>query len=267
MKASGKEKTVLVTQETPDQMKRERNKKIIFTLLIIAVGFVLVYFIANAIIEALFIPNTSGNSDNPTSYVFYEADFNEDITLDKAYMELDRSVYFCDSATGITSNSMEDVPLLYRRYVELISEYIQYATEGKASALNRLFSENYYKNGGEEKKEFTPQKIYNILITYKGPGQIEGADECISGYSFWLEYMIRKNNGTFRNDMASDCTKKELFTVSENNGKIEIEAVYSFRTVDQNSNELNCGSLAPCAAMIIPIIAAACIPMRKRKNV
>lgn len=266
MKASGKEKTVLVTEETPDQMKRARNKKIIITLLIIVLGFVLIYFIATAIIEALFANSTSDDSNHPTSYIFYEADFNEDITLDKAYMELDRSVYFCDSTTGITSNSLDDVPLSYRRYVELISEYIQYATEGKASALNRLFSENYYRNGGEEKKEFTPQKIYNILITYKGRGQIEGADENISGYSFWVEYMIRKNNGTFRNDMASDCTKKELFTVSDNNGKPEIEAVYSFTTANETSKELNCGSLAPCIAMIIPIITTACIPMRKRKK-
>jgi len=80
------------------------------------------------------------------------------------------------------------------------------------------------------------QQLYNIKITY-----IQETSEVVDGnnivsYEYWLEYMIRNNNGTFRSDMASDCIRKEYVRVTDRNGTIGIDVLSPYQTATMPDN-------------------------------
>lgn len=247
-------------------LKRKKIKKALIAAISVLIVFVILYYSITAILGALLTkPETS---DPKFQYTFFDPDFDEDIMEDEEYVGLDRSFYFSDPQTGITSNSADDIPQTYRPYVETVVKYIESAIKGDNQSLNRLFSQKYYENGGEEKNEFTPQKIYNIQISFNGFSSVDENGTAYPSYTFWVEYMIRRNNGTFRNDMGSDCSKKELFRITQRNEKYQIDQITIFKTVTPaDESELNCGASSVSIVSMLPIIVISALSFcRKRKS-
>lgn len=201
--------------------QRKRSKKIIIAVFSCVIGFILLYYAISGIASR--IDGKEPEETKRPSYIFYPADFDENIMEDNAYLDLDRSIYYSDPSTGLTSTSQDDVPSMYRNYAFVIAEYLRYGIEGNNVALNSLFSSDYYENGGKNKEEFTMQRLYEMKITYMGiPEENEDA------FLFKVDYKIQKNNGTFRNDMGSDCTKSEYFTLSQHEENILIDSIVVF---------------------------------------
>lgn len=217
------------------EKSRAAKKKIIITVAICLLAFVALYYgitAVTAIIKQHKADQESAGTEHKIK--FYTPNYDEDIRSDRIYMGLDRNFYFEDSAYGTRfsydTETLDEVSETYRRTVAVITEYLLAAVDGDEERINSLFSETYYAKGYKNKPKMAPQKLYDIVIITEPNSygiDIPSADET---QFYWVEYKIRMNNGTFRNDMGSDGVKKELFAVSIRNGAGEIDAVIPYRT-------------------------------------
>lgn len=231
------EKSDIKNKQTRNNNKKAA-KRIIIALLTIITGIVVACL---ALVGAIEHFNQLEESSGGT-LIFHEANYDFDILTDEGYLELDRNVYFENPVNGITSaivdGNFEDVPTDQYKFVSLICDFVNYAINGDSAALNALFSDEYIEADGKTKMDFTMQQLYNIKITY-----IQTLSEVVDGETYvsndyWLEYMIRKNNGTFRNDMESDCVKKEYVRVTDRAGDIGIDVLAPYNTQNQNTNPI-----------------------------
>lgn len=209
---------------------KKKSKSIIIIFLIFIIG-------TTILCVALLGAMSAKDKNQPqkgTTYLFYEPDYDKDILKDENYLELDRTVKFENPDNGITyaivNGNMDEVPTIMHDSVGLICNFVDYAIKGESKMLNQLFSQEYIDAGGKTKMDFTMQQLYNIKITY-----VTSSSEVIDGftvesYDYWLEYMIRQNNGTFRNDMESDCIKKEYVRVTDRNGILGIDVLAPYNT-------------------------------------
>lgn len=225
MNSQGKNSTAQARQ----QASRALSKKIIVIAFGAAMLFVIAYFAISAIIAYL-------NADPiPEQEIyFYPADWEKNIMQDKDYLALDRNVYFFNTLTNteiaITDENSADVASDYAIGVNLLRRYIKFAIAGKHEDLNKLFSDAYYKAGFSSKEPFTMQQIYDIRISNIELSATKENGNTYQTYSFWVEYKIRENNGTFRNDVGSDGAKKEKFIITNRNGVAKIDAIVQYST-------------------------------------
>lgn len=146
----------------------------------------------------------------PSDGPFAPVDWDEDIWADPEYLALgDRLTVYAEippftsyPLTGPDDLSLgDDAALLYR--------VLQSVRAGDAELYNSFFSD-YYRRIAGEKQAFTPQKLYDIRICYEKALIDEKA-----GYLrlYRVEYRIMDNNGTYRNDIASDELRGVYFYV------------------------------------------------------
>lgn len=209
--------------------QRLRSKRIIIIAIMASIVFVVAYFAITAIVNA--------NSDDtaPSRPIFfYMADWEKDVMKDEKYLALDRNVYFYDTRRNekisISDENSADVSQDYKAGVELLRKYVRYAINGNHTAMNKLFSDAYFAAGYDAKEAFTMQQIYDICITNIRLSATEENGKTYQSYEFWLEYRIRENNGTFRNDVGSDGAKPEMFIITDRNGDVKIDAIIPYST-------------------------------------
>ena len=75
---------------------------------------------------------------------------------------------------------------------------------------------------------FTAQKLYNIVITLISSEEISQDGQKYDQYTYSLEYMICKNNGTFRTDVGSDASRKQAVVVTDREGKMLIDVISGY---------------------------------------
>ena len=111
------------------------------------------------------------------------------------------------------------------------------------------------------------QQLYNIKVTFITDTSTESNGYSYSSQDFWLEYMIRKNNGTFRNDMPSDCIKKEYVRVTNRNGDYRIDVLSPFKTTAPErqtiSNSTVISIVAVTVIMLTMVIATSVFITKK----
>ena len=258
-------RTSKVAVKTKNQ--KRRAKGLIITFLCVIIGITVLCFSIMAIIANANKPqNIVGNT-----IIFHEADYDYDIMKDENYLELDRNVRFENSQNGITieivNDNLNDVPSDIRDSFCVIYDFIDYAIYGEHQKLNDLFSDEYIDAEGDTKMEFTMQQLYNIKVTYITDTTTESDGYTYSSQDFWLEYMIRKNNGTFRNDMASDCIKKEYVRITNRDGEYEIDVLAPFKTEIKQQQEIESGTIVAIAGvslLVIIAVTACCVIVNKK---
>lgn len=156
------------------------------------------------------------------SYDFYVADFDYDIFGDGEYMELSRELFYTEGATTVMVS--EDDLGEYDPIVGFFARYTDTVIRGDYKAYNTFFAKEFIDANGE-KGPFTMQQLYNIRLEYLGTREAELDGVRYPAYETSLEYMIRRNNGSFRNDMGSDAARPQRFLVIERDGKLEILSV------------------------------------------
>ena len=222
--------------------KKNSNAK---AILVLFLAFIIGTTILCMVMLSAISKKEKNQPQKGTTYLFYEADYDKNILEDENYLELDRTVKFTNPDNGITyaieNGKMDEVPTIMHESVGLICDFVEYAISGNSEQLNKLFSREYIDAGGKTKLDFTMQQLYNIKITYVTSSSevIEGS--IVESYDYWLEYMIRQNNGTFRNDMESDCIKKEYIRVTSRDGVLGIDvlAPYNTEAPEQSSDSGN----------------------------
>lgn len=154
----------------------------------------------------------------------FNPDYDFDIFTDEAYLDLDRSLHFSDDGGTSTAILTDDNSYnSAHRTARFFREYFSSVIMGDSDKYNSLFTDAYIKKNGA-KDRFTMQMIYDmeaILLRY------EDCDDGTTLYEFEVRYAIRRNNGTFRDDLDSGVTRPQLYVLSENpdTGAILVAAI------------------------------------------
>ena len=225
-----------------------RNRRKSIAIISILFGGALIIVLLSLVMLGMVADKDDKEQDSIHTYIFYEPDYDYDIMNDIKYLDLDRQIYFENPELGLTvvvdKDKLDDVPSDQKEFVSLLCDFVNYAIFGRSEDFNALFSDEYVDADGKLKIDFTMQQLYNIKITY-----VDNFSEVVDGvtqesYDYWIEYMIRKNNGTFRNDMESDCTRKEYIRITKREESIGIDALIPYTTTVQKGEIIDAGELA-----------------------
>ena len=148
-------------------------------------------------------------------FVFADPSLSADIYADEDYLDLDRTIYYATNDGGYeikTAIEPEDVTS-YNKAVQLLIRWVQAATAGDEKAYNACFAEEYLAKSGKV-ADFTMQKIYDICITkYAVSTDTVLPEGYAEAYFYGLQYKIKDNNGSLRNDIESDSAREQYITV------------------------------------------------------
>lgn len=227
---------------TRTEYQRSRSKKIIIAIFCAIIALIILCFAIMGMINQYYNKQTDDNNDQGT-LIFHEADFERNILLDKNYLDLDRVIRYENTANGITvamsKDDLSEVPTEQKNYLYLACEFIDLAINGDYNAFNELFSDEYVEAGGELKLKFTMQQLYDIKITYITASNFVEGDTTVNYYDYWIEYKIRQNNGTFRHDMESDCSRKEYLRISNRNEDYRIDVLTPYKSVEPHTTPID----------------------------
>lgn len=208
-----------------------RMKKAMIIISLVLVFILVLYFIAAKLLA--YLQNSNQGTEKPNNKIyFYDVIPDEDITKDVEYMEKCRSICYCDSSIGVMRSVEPEHYSDYGGAFELMATMIESIIAGDSQTYNSLFSDRYYAKNSQ-KGSFTPQKLYGtfsmggILITSTDPSSIVGLESAGDDTEYFkVEYLIYKNNGTFRDDVESDACKPLVYAVREqSNGSFVIDDV------------------------------------------
>jgi len=133
---------------------------------------------------------------NPRRYNYVDPDYALDIFEDEGYLAKDRNIWFADGIlkTVITDDNRSN----YTPEAQFMYDVINTIIKGDYMAYNKIFTEDYKKNAGDDLRErFTMQQLFEIefeCVGYREEGKVKYTDMMVI-------YRIRNNNGTFRNDL------------------------------------------------------------------
>lgn len=214
------------TQNTKDQ-KKAKKKKMLIAIIIISILAVISYVLLEnpQIFEKQEKKSpTSMYSDKLYSYVFYDADYNRDITQDAEYMLLDREVHYKQGYLSISVPREEAAS--YNKAVEFFYDYFDTVMAGDYETYNTYFTDRYYEYY-DPYISFAPQMIYDIEVEQLT--EVSNDDGTIN-WTFNVTYKIRQNDGTFRNDLDSDATKTLYYElICNKDGKVLIDYITYYK--------------------------------------
>ena len=167
-----------------------------------------------------------GNTETSNVYKFDYANYDENIFEDSKYMGYDRSIYYTDAegymTVTIDRENMDDVNEAYREVILFMMDYIDAMINGDVEKYNSCFDPSYYTGGRQPKKNFTQQKLYRIKLIAVDYWYDESGGSSVMYYNIGIEYMIKNNNGTLRDDMGSDALRIKYLTIKETDGNFAI---------------------------------------------
>ncbi|MBE6596522.1 MAG: hypothetical protein E7641_02520 [Ruminococcaceae bacterium] len=200
------------------------NKKKLIIVIVSVLGIMALLFAASYAID-LYNDSKNKVGDEPIDYDFYPADFNENIFEDADYMMKIENGFidYTDSSTNLTLGIERETASEHGKDVEFMVEYVYSIINGDLEKYNSFFSKDYPEDSKKQDR-FTMQKLYDVVITKIGNGDVTDGGQSYTKYEFALEYKILENNGTFRNDIGSGA-RKQYITVSDKYGEFGIESI------------------------------------------
>ena len=166
-----------------------------------------------------------GGTKKPDSLpddVFYEADYSKDIFLDEAYMSLDHSIMYMEYDTGMTLT--EENHTTAGVASEFFYEYFDAIIKGDADRYRGMLTENYIDDF-EPPAEFTMQMLYDIEVNRVQTSWSEEYNgKTVTVYNYAVKYKIFENNGTFRNDIASNQSATQYYELYSYDGKFYLNS-------------------------------------------
>lgn len=201
-------------------MKNKKVKKgvVIWTALFITVGAAALLFG----ILPRFVSNEVGRTVTGSGGAydfFYDAQY---VPLEEQegyseYLELDRYVHYKNGAQSIAVT--EESASRIGEEASFFVSYFDAVISGDAERYNSMFSDEYLEAHGE-KSAFTPQMVYDI--------EVERISSDSDADVFFVSYRIFRNNGTFRNDIYSDASRKVQIILERSDGVCKISDLKYF---------------------------------------
>ncbi len=167
-------------------------------------------------VVSLLIGGDSKKPDALPEHVFYEADYNKNIFEDKAYSNLNRSVMYMEYDSGFALT--EENYLSAGVASAFFYEYFDAIINGDANRYLSMLTENYIDDF-DPPKEFTMQMLYDIEVNRVQTSWTEEyLGKTVTVYNFAVKYKIFQNNGTFRNDIASNQSSTQYYQLYSYDG-------------------------------------------------
>lgn len=242
-----------VRAELDEKYKRSRlmQKKII---IILCAAVLCCLICCSAVIVADMGWLVTLEDQKKTGYEFDAfMDFDYDIMTDAAYRRLledEPLVSFCNLGTGETATLEPSEYGEHGAVVKLLTDFLLAIQSGNVDAYNSFFSEEYLNAVGRE-ESFTMQQIYSAVIT--AVSEREDEQTGTKTYVYRLKYKIRRNNGTLRLDMGSDCYREQELLIKGNSDDSELK-IYSV-TVNSTVNQYKIVHYDRIAIFLVVIVA------------
>lgn len=167
---------------------------------------------------------TSMYSDQLYSYNFYPTDYDLNPEEDERYMQYDRYVYYKNG--NVSQAILEGEEDDYGPAVKFFTEYFDTIIAGDTETYNTYFTDHYYEDN-EPYDRFAPQMLYNIEVEQLSETANEDGT---TNWAFNVTYMIHRNDGTFRNDLDSDSSKKLYFElIGYADGTVKIDYITYYK--------------------------------------
>lgn len=215
---------------SPENEKLKKQKKTIIIIAISLVAFIIAYFMISLIDWNALFTKKNGATDN--DIYFYSEDLSRDLFSDETYMGYDRSVSLKIESAGITNTITDKDAISHGEAVNLLYNLVEYMIIGNVEAYNSCFSSVYYENFSP-KSYFTKQKLYNtVIIDVSSTEKIDEDGNYYTEYYYALDYKIRHNNGTLRNDVGSDAVRRQHILLSDRSGEVLIDTIYTINYID-----------------------------------
>lgn len=193
--------------------KESNGRKRLLTIAIVFLSMFVILLILDVVLESGIL-DSAGNADSETKepIFFFNPDYEFDIFTDEAYLDLDRNLHFSDDGgTSISILTDEKSYNSAHKTASFFKNYFDAVINGDSKTYNSLFTEEYLKKN-DAKDSFTMQMIYNMEAIML---RSEDKDDGTTLYEFEVRYAIRRNNGTFRDDLSSDVTRPQIYVVTE----------------------------------------------------
>jgi len=215
------------TKTTAKLDKKTKKKRMLIGILIVTVLAAISYVLLEnpQIFEAKKDKTpTSMYSDKLYSYIFYPSDYNLDVTADETYMGYDRLLHY--KRGNVTVDVSAEDAAGYNDAVAFFVNYFDTVIAGDADTYNTYFTDKYYKSA-DPYERFAPQMLYDLLIEQLSE---KSNDDGSTQWGFNVSYKIHRNDGTFRNDLPSDASKKLYFElIGTRDGTVKIDRITYYK--------------------------------------
>ena len=207
------------------QHGKRRAKRILLT---IAALFVLLLGL-NLLLDSGLLNQWFGSTPEAIEHspvVLYPVDFDENIFEDEEYLSLNRVLYYEENGQGAYLTDRSDAEKT-GDLATFFYTYFDTVIHGDTETYNTFFTADYRKENGS-KDAFTMQKLYDMEV-------IELSSELVGDslivHKFKVSYRILFNNGTYRDNLASETARPVIYVVNEYlaSGTLLIDSISEIR--------------------------------------
>ena len=201
------------------QAQSQKLKKRILIIMGCVIGAVILLF---ALLKLLDWINERNVGVPEGTYEFY-APYQGDIMEYQPYIEKDRKVYYCADPSGYGEvRSVEEGDETVDANVWFLYDYLHTIIAGDSTAYNAYFNDTFFEDN-DPKVSFSPQMLHNMKITYQSEEKEESGERLVT---YLVEYMIHRNDGTFRRDVDSDASRPQYVTLRVGvDGTVKVERI------------------------------------------
>lgn len=206
--------------------KRAKEKRLVKSLFAVVLALIAVFLSANLLLESGALDGLLGKEikyrEYPPIEDLYPADFDYNVFENAEFVSKPKGFKF--TKDGVTQYLEADSEIAQRGvYAKFFAEYFEAVINGDHETYNSFLSIAYRKEHGE-KKPFTMQMLYDMEVTFKEQYyENENTPDQIEVTVFDVGYRIMMNNGTYRNNLASDSRRDMKYVLHKNlDGDIEI---------------------------------------------
>ena len=206
-------------EQTPIPSNEKKIAGLAKKALLIAAG-ALVAFVAVLLLLNQLLPQ---KDQTPPAEIYFYPIEEGNIFENPQYLGKNRFIYYCDDPNGygLTEQITDEDRDSFDIKVRFVEIYLDSLISGDWFTMRSLFTERYLQEKGLP--QFTQQMLYNMYIYHYKTEKLDGG---VQQVTYKVNYMIYRNNGTYRRDVGSDGAKPEyLVLLVYPDGTIKIDNI------------------------------------------
>lgn len=213
-------------------IRKAKEKRLVKRLITVIPCLIALLLCLNLVLESGILSQLFGTKikyrEYPPISDLCEPDFEYNIFENEEYMAKSRG--FAYTKDGVQEYLKDEDEIVLKGEVAVFfKKYFDAVINGDADTLNGLLSQDYIKKNGEY-EPFTMQMLYDMEVIFLQSYYLnEGSQSQILVYEFDVGYRIMNNNGTFRNNLASDDRRDVRYTLCRySDGEIKIQKISEY---------------------------------------
>ena len=206
-------------KDSPKKRKKLGGNKLLIIIIAASALLVCAIVLAIAILTTDVLGKETGEPYPAldTSLLAETKEDGFDILEYDEYLECNRVVMLKDRDSGSAQSIDDDTYMGQGDGVALVYELVQAIIAGDADAYNSMVTKDvgHYES-------FTQQQLYDIVITRESQETVQGNNRSYYEYVLTLEFKIRENNGSFKDNLPSDTSRPFTIVVNDSSGKPKV---------------------------------------------